>query len=455
MSKIKTTIRFEQRRGKTDKQGKAPIRIVYQLQGQRKFYPTKLKCSAINWSSKQQQAIFINRKEAKKLAPDIDFETLLTETEIEDFNNDIRKYASDIRDVEERFRLDGITYTPTMVLEKLLQIKNPEAKKDDAGKNIVAFINQFVRDSSSTHRAGTLKVYTGLATHLNDYEKYIAKKASFSKIDIPFLRGFHSYLCSDRTVLREGKKVKIKAMNNITAAKQMSTLKTLLNYARVHYKIEVNQNYRDYTITRKDSHFEVITLTSDEFETLYNFDLSNNKKLAQVRDVFCLSCSTGLRYSDLVQLRKEHIRGNSIKMTAAKTGQKLDIPLNAYSVTILEKYKDLHYPIPVISNQKTNAYLKELCQLAEIDTPIEIVREYGIKKVATIYKKFEIMSIHVGRKTFTTLSLEKGAAPQEVMSITGHTQWRSFKRYVDVSEKQKKAVMAKAWGEPKSHLKAI
>src|SRR5437762_13408587 len=111
-------------------------------------------------------------------------------------------------------------------------------------------------------------------------------------MDIAFLRGFHSYLCSDRIVMREGKQVEVKAMNNITAAKQLSTLKTLLNCARIQYKIEINQSHRDYNDARKDSNFEVIALTWDEFQTLCNLDLTNNKQLAHVQDVVCFSCAT-------------------------------------------------------------------------------------------------------------------------------------------------------------------
>ena len=245
-------------------------------------------------------------------------------------------------------------------------------------------------------------------------------------------------------------------IHNITIAKQMSTLKTLLKYARTLYKIDVNQSYQDFRVARKDSSFEVVTLTNDEFLKLYNMDLSDNRRLDRVRDVFCFSCATGLRYSDLHQLKREHIRHNTIKMTASKTGQRLEIPLNPYSYAILDKYKAQYEPLPVISGQKTNEYIKELGKMAEINTPIEKVREYGIKKKSVIYEKWQLMSIHMGRKTFTTLSLEKGIAPQEVMALTGHTTYKAFKRYVDVTNERKKAVMAQAWGEVKdNNLKVV
>lgn len=442
------TIRFELRADKTDKDGKAPIRIVYQISGQRKFYPTTHKCYPANWDVKSQKAVYVDRKTAKKVAPGIDYNLLLSEREAESLNVKLAGYKKDIEQVETRFRLDGITYTPEKVIGALHAFRNVEEKKDDPEISVPAFIDLFVIDSGGTHKPGTLKVYSGLANHIREFEKVKRQKATFEKLDFPFLKAFHTYLSEN--------KGEVKGMNNITAAKQISTLKTLLNYARTEYKIQVNPDYRDYKVSRKDGDFEVITITYEEFLKLYNFDLSNNKKLDQIRDVFCFSCTTGLRFSDLIQLKREHIRGSVIKMTAAKTGQRLEIPLNPFSAAILKKYNEMHRPLPVISNQKTNTYLKELCRKAEINTPIEVVRDYGVRKVSTIYPKHECISIHTGRKTFTTLSLEKGIAAQEVMAITGHTTYKAFKRYVDVTSKRKQAVMAQAWGEVKENkLKAI
>lgn len=438
------TIRFELRTDKADKQGKAPVRTIYQVSGQRKFSPTTLKCLPANWDADNQQAVYVDKRTAKKIAPSVDYAIFLSEGEVKEFNSKLEAYKTDIANIEKRFSLDKKVYTPKMVVDALAEIYQPESKKDDPGESVIAFIHQFVKDSSGTRKEGTLKVYTGLAAHIAEFQQQKKKKAHFETIDKPFLKAFHGFLSESQ------------GMNNITAAKQMSTLKTLLNYARTDYKINVNPDYRDYKVSRKDGGFEVITLTNDEFLTLYNFDLTNNKKLAQVRDVFCFSCTTGLRYSDLSQLKREHIRNNAIKMTAAKTGQQLEIPLNPFSASLLEKYKGMHLPLPVISNQKTNDYLKELCQLAGIDTPIEIVREYGVKKKITLHKKYELVSIHTGRKTFTTLSLEKGIAPQEVMAITGHTTYKAFKRYVDVTSKRKQTVMAQAWGTVKDkNLKAV
>ena len=98
-----------------------------------------------------------------------------------------------------------------------------------------------------------------------------------------------------------------------------------------------------------------------------------------------------------------------------------------------------------------------LCELAGINEQIEIVRFRGAKREINTYPKFKLIGVHSGRRTFATLSLEKGMSTEEVMSITGHKDYQSFKRYVKVTEQRKKVVMLKAWkgGKKDSNLKAV
>jgi site-specific recombinase XerD len=449
MANDKTTLRFWLRTDRPNKDGSAQVHLVYQIQGQRKYYAIPgIKLFSINWDLVNHKAIYLDRKTAKKINKDFDLNFLLTVSEVAEINAKLQGVINDIADVEKRFKLDKTAFSPQMVIDTLKELKQPETKKDLPGTNLIAFINQFVIDSAGTHKPGTLKVYSGLAVHLSNFEKSRSVKLSFESIDVPMLRSFHSFLAEVKhQTTKLGKDIE-RNMNNVTAAKQMSTLKTLLNYARTLYKLPVNPDYRDFKVSRKDSEFEVITVTQDEFMAIYNFDFSDNKCLDQQRDVFCFSCATGLRYSDLDQLRREHIRkDNTIRMTASKTGQKLVIPLNPISHSILQKYAGMLKPLPVISNQKTNDYIKEIGELAGIDTPIEKVRTRGVKKISVVFKKYQLLSIHVGRKSFVTLSLQKGAAVQDVMSLSGHTTFKAFKRYVDVNDNQKKTVMATAWGE--------
>jgi integrase len=155
-------------------------------------------------------------------------------------------------------------------------------------------------------------------------------------------------------------------------------------------------------------------------------------------------------------LKREHIKNGEIKLTIQKTKEPLTIPITPYSLFILAKYYKLSKPLPIISNQKMNEYLKELCKIAEINEPIEIVRYRGVERIAIVYPKYELIGVHTGRKTFATLSLEKGMSAERVMAITGHKDYKSFQRYIKVTEQEKKVAMGKAWGEINTNqLKAI
>jgi integrase len=236
-------------------------------------------------------------------------------------------------------------------------------------------------------------------------------------------------------------------LNNTTIAKLLSTLKTFLGYAKRRGVI-INPDYKDYRIVRQE--LEVIALTQEELNRLFLCDLSNDRRLAKVRDVFCFSCFTGLRYSDLKQLRWEHIKSSEIVLTITKTKSRLSIPLSDYSSAILDKYKQAGRPLPVISSQNMNYALKELGELVGIDEQIEIVRYRGAQRVINVYPKHRLLTVHTGRKTFATLSLERGMSAEETMSVTGHSDYKSFKRYVRITEERKKLVMNRAWGAPET-----
>jgi integrase len=458
MAKDKKTTRFWLRKDRENLDTTCPVHLVYQVKGVRKVYGVPdLHLLPENWDVKKQSAFYISPAKAKKKKPEIKVEKLLSARQAEEVNNKLAGIRAHIARIEKRLELDNIPITPQAVVDMLKEQTTDTTKKEQPGNYIVDFIKKYVSENEGTHKSRTLQAYLGLATHLSGYEEVCGIRATFEHLDIPYLRGFVGHLLKPKEiVLPSGRKRNLDRMNNITVAKQISTLKTLLKFARILYGITPNQAYQDFKVTRNDSHLEVITLTEEEFKSMYNLDLTENKRLDQVRDVFCFSCATGLRYSDLAQLKREHIRHGVIKITVAKTKRPQEIPLNPYSYAILEKYKERHRPLPIISGQKTNQYIKELGKLAGIDTPVEKVREYGTQIEKRMAPKHKFMSIHMGRKTFTTLSLEKGMAPQEVMSLTGHTTFKSFKRYVDVTNDRKKAVMAQAWGEVKdNNLKVV
>src|SRR5690606_36650759 len=216
---------------------------------------------------------------------------------------------------------------------------------------------------------GSLSVYKSVKNHLKAYQDTTRHKVTFESIDYSFFSKFQTFLINRIKVDSKGNKSPM--LNNTTIAKALSTLKTFLSYAKKE-GIKVNDSYRDFTVKREK--LEVIALEQNELQRLIDFDLSNNKRLDKVRDIFVFACATGLRFSDVQQLKREHLDNDSINIVVKKTKTALTVPLNSVSASILDKYSELHKPLPAISNQRINEYIQELCQLAGIDKPIEIVR---------------------------------------------------------------------------------
>ncbi len=441
------------------KDGRYPIDLIYQLNGikvngkykhSRTYYRTDKKLFKSYWDAKKQIALYLDKKAAKKALPEIDYDLLPTAKDINDINFDLRLLKSDIETVEKNFQLNNVTYSSQMVVDKLKGKYKHSTKTEAHSDEVFDFMDRYINDHKTTREPGSLAVYKSVKNHLRKFSKATGRKVTFENIDYNFFQSFQNYLLKDK---KNDKGEIIRGLNNTSVAKQLSTIKTFLNYARAQ-GIEVSNKYKDFKI--KKENLEVIALTNEEFETLFYMDLSANKRLSETRDVFCFACATGLRYSDLYQLKREHIRNDEIRITVKKTKELLTIPLNSYSKMILARYEAMHKPLPVISNQNLNYAVKDLCQHAGIDEQIEIVRFRGAKREAITYPKYKLIGVHTGRKTFATLSLEKGMSAEEVMATTGHKDYKSFKRYVKISEQRKKVVMIKAWGGvKKSKLKAV
>ena len=137
--------------------------------------------------------------------------------------------------------------------------------------------------------------------------------------------------------------------------------------------------------------------------------------------LFC--CFTGLRYSDVHNLKKSDIRDGYIEITTVKSAKRLIIELNNHSKAILDKYKDVefegHKALPVISNQKMNDYLKELGELAEINEPVSETYYKRSRRIDNITPKYALLGTHAGRRTFICNALALGIPAQVVMGWGG------------------------------------
>jgi integrase len=439
---MEATLRFELRMDTVNKKGEHPLILTIRIAGQRKKVSTGVKLFPELWNNESQHIINLTGRLRDQLAKKYN-DNLPNKSQLVSYQNSLITLKNQVNAIESRFSLDDISYSAEMVAEQLNLQRNPLVKKEVPSNQICELIGQFMEENENTRGKGGLNIYKCLKNHLQNYRSKTKKSIKIDQIDYAFMQSFQNFLIGWEKVHKTTKTVR--RLNNITIAKQLSTLKAFLNYAK-RRGYEVNDGYKDFAIKRQK--LEVIALTQPELDSLLNMDLKYNKRLDQVRDVFCFSCVTGFRYSDLVQLKREHIKTGEIRLTVKKTKEPLIVPLNIYSHAILEKYDGLANPLPIISNQKFNRYIKELGEMAGINDPIERIRYRGAEKISNMYPKYKVISAHTGRKTFATLSLEKGIPAETVMKITGHADYKSFQRYVKVTEERKRNEMQRAWGAP-------
>lgn len=234
---------------------------------------------------------------------------------------------------------------------------------------------------------------------------------------------------------------------NNTIQKQLSLLKWFLRWAE-NNNYSTPPDWKKFSSRLKQPEKTIVFLDWDELMSVYNCAIPEQKQyLARVRDVFCFCCFTGLRYSDVANLHRSDIYPTHIRVTTIKTTDTLNIELNKYAKTILEKYEGECYPgdlaLPVISDQRMNEYLRELGELAGLTTPVRKVFFSGSERIEEVRPKYEYLTTHCGRRTFICIALALGIPANVVMKWTGHSDYAAMKPYIAISDKVKAEYMGR------------
>lgn len=158
-----------------------------------------------------------------------------------------------------------------------------------------------------------------------------------------------------------------KGLLNDTVAKYMENLKNFMKWSleRGYHK---NREFQrsDFSSSRKPKQ-DIVTLDFEELTKLFEHDFSEDKRLEQVRDLFCFAAFTGQRWGDIANFNKEDIKDDTWTFIVEKTGKKTIVPFlgfNEPALTILKKY---NYVLTELSNQKFNEYIKEAAETVELN----------------------------------------------------------------------------------------
>lgn len=184
---------------------------------------------------------------------------------------------------------------------------------------------------------------------------------------------------------------------------------------------------------------EVLTVTESELNMLINAELKGYRR--KTRDLFVFMATTGMRHCDSqLYERSWETPEEVLEFIQLKTGGKAYPPLYGVAKTILNRYGGIP---PKITNQKFNAFLKTLFKELNLDRMVVIQTVRG-KQVFRISKPlYEVISSHTARRTFITICLQKGMPIQDVMKMSGHSDFNSMKPYMRIARRDIRKVADK------------
>lgn len=382
---------FYVKRAKIDNNGKAPIYVRITIDGIRSELSIKRSIEIERWNT-----------EAGKVKGNTE--------EVKSVNTYIDVVRNKIYDHHKRLIDANKKVTAEAIKNSFLGI----GEKEKTLVSIFQYHNKQVKALiGKEFAAGTHERYETVLRLLQLFleKEYKVKDIAISDINHKFITDLEFYLKTERN------------NNHNTAIKYIKNFKKIVRIALANGWIDKDP-FSNFKATVKDVEREF--LTEEEIQTLVSKDLYVNR-LDQVRDIFVFSCFTGLAYADVKKLSDADIvigidGSKWIKTNRTKTDVKSSIPLLPTALAILDKYKNnpvansANKLLPVLSNQKMNAYLKE---------------------IATICKIEKNFSTHLARHTFaTTVTLTNGVSLETVSKMLGHKSIKTTQHYAKIVDRK-------------------
>jgi site-specific recombinase XerD len=361
----------------------------------------------INWDDAEQRP-------TKKALKDIHIANLGT---------DLAKLKNDL--LIEYNKSKGVKVIDAQWLKDFI---NPTQEQEKHPNKLVDYIDTFIEFKKADVKSSTITKCNVIKHLLMRYQEHTKSVLYIRDIDAKFKINFEKYCIS------------VGYAPN-TTARNIRFIKTFCRHAKAN---GVETHYQLDSIKAKYHKVENIYLTLEEIERIESIKSKDlTEGLENARDWLLISCYCGQRVSDFLRFDKSMIRYEKdrkgvlkplIEFTQVKTEKIMTIPLHKKIIEILVKYNG-DFPRK-ISDQKYNEHIKKVCKAAKIEEPTHGVKfdHETKKKVEKDYEKCELVSSHIGRRSFATNNY--GIIPTSfLMYITGHTTEAMFLTYIGKSNK--------------------
>jgi hypothetical protein len=269
----------------------------------------------------------------------------------------------------------------------------------------------------------TLKSYNASLSRIKEFHKYKHYEYLIGEIGSDYISAFAQWAVS------------VARYESATYKKSITHIKTICTYAKNNKRLKVDETIfirqpkTKLKNKSKDVKNQVLTI-----EEIYRIKAFNGAPyLENARDWLLISCWAGCRISDLMELTTDKIvmtinKERALHYTQTKTGHDVEAPIHPHVEEIL--LKNNGFPRP-ISHPKYNKYIKELCKQIGINEMVEGSKmcPKTNRKIVGQFPKYELISSHIGRRSFATNHYGK-FSNQQIMKVTGHHTETQLLEYV-------------------------
>ncbi len=410
------TVQFERRANRPDASGRCSIRLIAYFDGQRLFYATREKCLASEWQTDKQKF--------RRSMPGF-----------QEANEYLDALAARVQAAYRQLRTSGDAPTPETLKLALAPAAPVQPAKPEPVRLLVALFDEYrTAQSARGMRFNTLKTLNTSRNLVAEFALKLPKELTLAAYDMAMHDRMLGFLRHERKL----------AQNSIwKVVKHIKAMLAYLNKDRgLPLAVEPKQLKAEWVDVEK------VYLSAAELATLGGATLPTG--LVRTRDAFLFCCYTGLRYSDLAELREGNLHtwdgARVLRLTQTKTRTSVSIYLTGAASALLDKYRGegVHL-LPVMANQVMNRNLKEITKRAGLRELVETVEVVAGKIIKQQVPKYELVTMHTARHTFATQSLLRGMPVEVLQKVMGHARLQTTLIYAKIVEDFQHQTMRRIW----------
>lgn len=439
---------------KEKKGSEFPVRLMYYFKGVKVGFKTNISVKEKDWiDGEHDNPIKSSDKESVSK------------------NTSLRGLKREVEKIIDLIRVNGKEPLPKLVKDKFTNTKEKEVKEVKFDYPVIEvfrkYLNDVIENPTNQFSINHVRSYRSTSKHIFKILKStFDDNLYFDQIDGDVINEFIGY----------GIK---KKLSNSTIQKIIGHFRTFFNWGREKgYHNNVSVTFYSKKIKDDLSEKDVVYLYRNEVKKLFELDEINysntehnkhtNEYIVDIlkddekriytnlefcRDLLLFECGLGTRYGDTIKLKVEHfdfIR-KEFKIYMEKTNRTVRVPINEMTDKIFRKYSknktkdDYIFPKTIngnfYPNQKFNIHIKEIGELCNLNRLIHRPLRSGKNIIGDTDKSkrlYEVLSSHVGRRTFIKEGIINKIEPYVIMSMVGHKSLRVFERYFSMNDEDRK-----------------